>query len=434
MTTKSLLFISRTFPPLAGVGSLRTAGFVRLLPEFGWIPMVITLSPRSLSTPFLDQSLDSYVPTSTRCVRVRDIPFEIGQWGRHIFFSTMSKIRSTAASSSYMDTIGNRKGTLPGSIARLFSLPDLHLGWAVGVMFRAREFISKCDAVYSCGLPLGSHLAAVLLSRQYGKPLLCDFRDPYIWPGVRKFSTRNHEKLGALLEKWIVCSADAIVTIGSRFQEEFATRYPFARNKLFTVMNGYDGKLSELKISRPGALRILHAGNLQSDTSLKLLLDACTTAIKDGDRIEIELLGSLDVKQLDLVVRSPIRKQIILTGRVTQQEVFSRMLKADVLFLESCGPIAQIAIRAKVFEYIRARRTILAITDKESALEELLVNRHLGYTCPPGDLVHLTSILRNIARAKLKRSMIMPDDIDYSLFSRRSSTARLASILDRLVS
>src|SRR5215475_7738367 len=44
---RRILFIAYAFPPCGGAGVQRSAKFVRYLPEYGWLPTVLTVIPSS---------------------------------------------------------------------------------------------------------------------------------------------------------------------------------------------------------------------------------------------------------------------------------------------------------------------------------------------------------------------------------------------------
>ena len=60
--------ISYSFPPIGGSGVHRTLRFIKYLPEFGWIPTVVTTTNNMHNN--IDVSLLSYIPQKTGVIRI----------------------------------------------------------------------------------------------------------------------------------------------------------------------------------------------------------------------------------------------------------------------------------------------------------------------------------------------------------------------------
>jgi len=357
---RNVLFIAKNFPPLYGIGSLRTAGFVRLLPEFGWHPIIITIDEKSIPKSLLDKSLNRFLPSCFEKISVRDHALEFESLIRKKSHVLMKKSKQHDEN-KITTLVRDRKGKKGGAILRFFGLPDIYMCWAIAACAKGLTKAKKCHVIYCCGLPIGCHLTGIFLAKIYKKPLVCDFRDPYIWPGVRKFPTPLHERIGAIIEKIIIKNSTTIITIGNKFKEEFVKRYPDQKNKIYAIMNGYDGELIKLSNNNNPIMTLVHAGNIFNDEALEVLINALETLSKIGLNFIFKMVGRLDLEQLKIIKLSSVADSIQIIGQVSQKENFKHIQSADILFLESCGNISKIAIRAKLFEYIRAQKKILAI-------------------------------------------------------------------------
>ncbi len=429
---KNVLFISRTFPPLSGIGSLRTAGFARLLPQFGWRPTVISVSSSSLPARRRDDSLLRFVPKSAEIVRVPDLASLTGTLARRaVGYSPTSQAQAfpTGASSKPKQP---RKGTRIGRFGRYFGLPDLALAWTLAATVAGLRHLRGHHAIYSCGLPMGPHLAALVLAGISGKPWVCDFRDPYIWPGMRAFPTSVHERLGRWLERRVLSRATAVVTVGPGYARQLAATCPGIESKTTVIMNGYDGESAPAHPDNRGeALRLLHAGKIHSLAAVEALAAAVDKAVEQGVPIEVEMVGSLDSTQLAVIGGSRHPEVYSLTGHVPQSEAFDRMKQADALIAESCDCIAPIAIRAKIFEYLQLQKPVLGITDTDSAMGALIRDERLGRAVPPGHPDEIAAVLCGWqARKQSRASLLDPPLPEYAKFSRERSAGQLASLLD----
>ena len=66
-----VLMIAYIFPPIGGAGVQRTAKFAKYLPEFGWQPIILTVSNSSL--PEVDVSLSEELPGDLPVYRAPDV-------------------------------------------------------------------------------------------------------------------------------------------------------------------------------------------------------------------------------------------------------------------------------------------------------------------------------------------------------------------------
>jgi len=417
-----VLVISRTFPPVAGVGSLRTAGFSRELCALGWTVTALTVDRRSLSPTLRDDSLEALVPSAVVRLEARDFAAEMG--------ARLRRQIASAKSPAPQPMLRRPKGTAIGRVWRWFTLPDLAFTWTVAAVAAGWRARKSASVVYSCGLPLGSHLAAWILSRAAGRRWVCDFRDPYLWPGVRRFATPLHEACGAWLERLVVQAADSVVVSNEAFLDYFAARYPSMRHKMTSIMNGYDGPAAEPALPGAGPLTLAHAGQFQDDGALQVLIDAMVLARKEGSPVELLMVGAISPAQQAIIRDSDARNSVSLLGRVPHGEVDGLLSRADLLVAESCGPIASLAVRAKVFEYVKSGKPIVAVTDRGSALEGVVSDHRLGYVVEPAGGAALASLLCEMGRRKATGQSLFPaGPPEVESFSRLARAKELDQLL-----
>ena len=68
---KKVLFIAYHFPPIAGGGTFRSLKFVKYLPEFGWMPTVLTTN--SKTSWAYDYELLKEIPSDVKILRAPEI-------------------------------------------------------------------------------------------------------------------------------------------------------------------------------------------------------------------------------------------------------------------------------------------------------------------------------------------------------------------------
>ena len=67
---RAVLMVSYAFPPEAYVGGRRTLKYCKYLGQFGWRPIVVTITPRS--DAFQDERLTEQLPEGVLVLRTRD--------------------------------------------------------------------------------------------------------------------------------------------------------------------------------------------------------------------------------------------------------------------------------------------------------------------------------------------------------------------------
>src|SRR5207249_2180145 len=134
--------------------------------------------------------------------------------------------------------------------------------------------------------------------------------------------------------------------------------------------NGFDPRIGETKYAAPGdsCLRLLHAGELYAGRDPLPLLDALARANNEaptGRAYELHILGRNDSGvnlSSDFVVQH---------GQKAYQETLHAMERADVLVLFD-SPGRKNGVPAKLYEYFRAERPILALAEPDGDTAAML--------------------------------------------------------------
>jgi hypothetical protein len=78
---KKLLIITYYWPPSGGAGVQRWLKFTKYLPEFGWQPVVLTVSPEDASYPQIDESLAAEVSPEVNVFRTPSFElYQLYKW------------------------------------------------------------------------------------------------------------------------------------------------------------------------------------------------------------------------------------------------------------------------------------------------------------------------------------------------------------------
>lgn len=444
-----LMIVAQAYPPSLGPGSLRTLGMSTHLPEFGWQPVVITFSEQDLGR-LIDPSLARRVPPAAGQVFVR--AYERAWYERWQRF--VREVRGVAGRPAANVLDAPAAAGRPGGAKRKRSwLGDLsiilfgHEIWPASygaVLCAARRSAASCHAIFSTSPPFQNHLVARRVHRASGLPWIAEFRDPYacgVWHlRARQFGRGRAERR----ERRVLTEASHVIVVTDAMRDLYLAQVPgVAPENLSVITNGYDDQqrrradvLLNATVADPaGPLTILHAGLFYATDALEGLCRAIRLLV-DGHEAEltdfvIEMIGVIPSPQLDVFRRHALDTCVRLTGRLSQQATFDRMCMADVLLVEAGENIAHYAIRAKVFEYMVARRPVLALL-AEGPTARVVRDAGMGVCLHPSrtrDIADalLTWLRRKRAGDTLVRAGELPPQFD-----RRMLTGRLAALLDRL--
>jgi hypothetical protein len=231
----------------------------------------------------------------------------------------------------------------------------------------------KFDIIYSTGGPFSSHIAAILLSKTYGIPCICEIQDPLVFDDPEWKPKGRSTTLYRLIERFICKNANIVV-----FLTQTAMRNAMARTKLNTtnfhfVYSGAPSVRGSGLLQRNyinPEIKMAHFGTLAGDRNLDELLTGLMSVFSDKPKlkylINVLLYGNLEQSVKDSIEKSPIKKVVFTEGFIPHETAIDRMNECDVLLLiQDKSFVAHETIPSKVFEYLQSGKTILALVDNE---------------------------------------------------------------------
>lgn len=343
---RTLILVAYAFPPENVSGAARPYRFYRYLPKFGISPLVITASAQNCERPGI--------------VFVRDVPrdFPRQNWSWH-----MERIV--------------RKLLLPG---------ELGLTWShkAAALVRNLIFLRDRTAVFSTSPPLGAHLAALQIKRKLGIPWIADFRDPMNPSGEIAGSRMN---VYSMLESFLFSQADAVIANTDAACKLWSARYPSHREKIHVIWNGFDPDevISPLPIPLRGFKHLVHAGELYGGRHPGPILDSIQRLITRGalapGSLRLSLIGpSSDAAIPNIDVLRRLAKDGVVEyvpSLIPQDKARLIARQADALLL--LQPQSDIQVPAKLFEYIRIGRPVLAYIKRNSPADDILYRSGIPY-------------------------------------------------------
>jgi glycosyltransferase involved in cell wall biosynthesis len=266
------------------------------------------------------------------------------------------------------------------------------LPWMPTAIATARRVMQEhpTSAVFSTSPPLGAHLAAAWIKHEFGIPWIADFRDPVCG---NPFRTRWWGKpYDAVLENVIIRYADAVIANTNTSVEMLRRRYPGMAHKVHLIWNGFDPEepMEALPVASRTHKVLLHAGGIYGGRHPKLLLQSLNRMISTGSinagKLRVRLIGEMD--DYAWFERSNFQA-LVAQGwveyenrRFPLEDARREIAQADYLLLLDLNELGTgLQVPAKLFEYIRIGRPILAFTARDSASSHILAKSSIPHTC-----------------------------------------------------
>ncbi|MDR2187939.1 MAG: glycosyltransferase [Azonexus sp.] len=408
---KRLLMVAYHFPPLAGSSGIqRTLRFVQHLPALGWEPLVLSAHPRAYERTSDDLMGDIPPGTVVRRAFALDSARHLSVRGRYI-----------------------------GALAR----PDRWVSWKFAAVREGMRMIRqfKPQAIWTTFPIATAHLIGIELQRRSGLPWLADFRDPMAQE-VYPADPLTRRSFLAIERQAFKAARFCIFTTPSATRT-YRQRYPSAAERVSLLENGYDEESfltaapagTARQPLNPGVITLLHSGIVypaeRDPTQFFAALGRLKTAgaIAPGSLV-VRFRASVHDDLLQaLAVRYDIADLIDCQPPVPYRQALAEMLAADGLLVMQAANCNE-QIPAKIYEYLRANRPILTLTDPAGDTAATL--RQAGAT----DIVRLDSIDDISAALPLFLAAVragraaLPDPQAVAQASRQGRTAELARLLD----
>jgi glycosyltransferase involved in cell wall biosynthesis len=398
------------YPPLRGSSGIqRTLKFTKYLPEFGWEPLVLTAHARS------------YASTSD---------------------DLMGEIENFPAVHRAFSFDSSRHLSVLGRYPKLCALPDRWVSWWLGAVPMGLQLIQKYQpAVIWSTYPIATaHLIGLSLSRLTGLPWIADMRDPMTDVDYPP------DPLARRIYRWIehktVIHCTRVVLTTSGAMSDYKTRFPQTSPSRFHVIeNGYDEEnfvaaenlvVPVSREKRPFVL--VHSGIIYpSERDPLHFFRALAAMLKQGlifpDKLSVILRATAHDEYLQrLIDQYNIGDIVSLAPPIPYREALSEMLTADgLLILQAANCNNQIP--AKLYEYLRTRRPILALTDPIGNTAATLLEAGIDTIAPldsENDIIR--ELLRFLELGKKNEAPVASME-KILASSRRARTEELASLL-----
>jgi glycosyltransferase involved in cell wall biosynthesis len=409
--------IAYHYPPEgSSSGVQRTLKFSRHLVDHGWRPIVLTAHPRAYRISRSDQ--------------LGEVPSEAVV---HRAFA-LDSARHLAVRRRYLG---------------LTALPDPWVSWWLGAVASGVRLIRRYrpKVIWSTYPIATAHLIGLALQRWSRLPWVADFRDSMTEPHYPP-DERQRRVYRWIEERTMRRSLRAVFTTPGAVRM-YSGRYPEVPSRAFAVIpNGYDeesfAQAERLESRVRGGenatpLVLLHSGALYpSERDPRSFYRALARLLREGRvdrgslRVVLRATGH-DAYHQRLIREQGIEDIVFLEPPLPYHEALREMMDVDGLLLFQASNCNH-QVPAKIYEYLRAKRPILALTDPVGDTAQVLRDARLDAIEPLDDERRIArGILRFLAEIRSGGARVAAED-DIEKHSRRAHTATLAGLFDGLTS
>lgn len=411
---KRVLMVAFHFPPLAGSSGIQRAlRFVQHLPRFGWEPIVLTADPRAYEATSPD--LLREIPPATVVERAFAL-----DTARHLSLA----------------------GRYPGFLAR----PDRWMTWRFDAVRRGARLVRtlRPAAIWSTYPIATAHRIGAALARGSGLPWVADFRDPMVQDGYPE-DPRTWASFNAIEQEALRRAARSVFTTPGA-AARYRGRYPeVPPGRIAVLENGYDEE-SFAAVERaaaaagpidPGAVTLLHSGIVypserdptQFFVALRRLLDSGRLGAR---RVRVVLRASAhDAFLRGQAARLRLEETVEIAPAIPYRAALEEMLRADGLLVMQAANCNE-QIPAKLYEYLRAGRPVLGLTDAAGDTAAVLRDAGLDDLAPLDDAAAIERALERFVVGILDGSGRRPEPGYVATASRAARTEALARMLEEV--
>ncbi|HTH55602.1 MAG TPA: glycosyltransferase [Cyclobacteriaceae bacterium] len=424
---KRVLVITYYWPPAGGIAVQRWVKFCKYLSEYGWQPIVFTVSNGHYQ--LTDNSMAHDVEHLTVIRRPILEPYRLYQ----IFAG--KKTGNLNPDEIRPDESVSLLKKISVWIRSNFFIPDARRFWIKPSIHYLTGFLAKnkVDAIISTGPPHSAHLIALGLKKKTGLPWLADFRDPWTTMDyyrellLTKRADRKHHRL----EKEVLNTADVVTVIGQGMKDEFDEK---GGSPIRIVTNGFDeSDFAADSIVPDKEFSIVHMGSFFARINPTGLWQALAELKKENHRLiqklKIKLTGRVAPAIIEDMKANGLEEFLQLESFVPHVEAIRRMKSAAVLLL-CVFEENKFIVTGKLFEYLAANRPILFMGAKEGDAARIVLETQAGPVFSRNEVSaiknHLVFLFDEYERGELKKAHRALK------YSHRLLTKQIAEELNRI--
>lgn len=424
---KKVLIITYYWPPAGGSGVQRWLKFSKYLRDFEIEPVIYTID--NPSYPILDKSSESEIPKDLEILK--QAIFEPNSMLS--FFGRNNKKESAG----FLNPNPTFFGSIIQYIRANYFIPDARKFWIQPSVNFLSNYLENnhIDAIITTGPPHSMHLIGLELKNKLGIKWISDFRDPWTeidyfqqLPLTKKATKKHHD-----LEQEVLRKSDMVVVVGETMKEKFLKH----TKRIKVLTNGFDTIKTSLTQELDQKFSITHVGLMNSDRNPTILWEVLNEISNTNpdfkNDLRIKLIGEIDdavIQDLKVFVHEIIERIPYLDHKdVSKYQASSQVLLLSI----NKVPSAKGIITGKIFEYLQAKRPILAIGPEDGDAAMILKNANAGTIVGFKNKTALKATILNLYK-DYKEGVLFVKSVNIEQYHRKNITSQLAEVIKKVVS
>ena len=431
-TMKSFLLISPYFPPMGISGAKRALHLCRNLPERGWRPVVLAAQ---IINERLDPDLEGLIPSET--VVSYGIAGRLRPW---------LKAKRAAAKP--------KKTRRPRAPAKASGFPHIVMGVNVSYLTPFDRFLwdipsaireglrliksHQLEAIHVSADPWSGLLIAYCLHRLTGLPLIPDLRDPWsLHEGKVAMRPAPSRWLLRRVEATVFQAASKVILNSELSRAAYAECYrsTIEEARFTTIRNAFDPDIfREGEPEKSDVFTLLYFGRFRLFVGPEQLLLGFKRFVESEGlspaQVRFRFVGGLRPQDDERIAAMGIEKFIDRLPPVSLRDCLPVLQSADVLTF-TVEPGCRLQIPGKLYDYMAARRPILAVSANPE-VDAILDETGAGVHAPFDDPDAIAAQLGGLYHRRGEESTVSVDAIEP--YSARAQARRFADVLDEVTS
>jgi glycosyltransferase involved in cell wall biosynthesis len=419
---RTVLMISRYFPPRYDVGGKRAYRFALHLPEHGWRPLILTAA---VPSGYPVDPTPLALPPSVAVARDYAPPW----WP----YRRLGLADGTLPDPIPVASVGGAQPWF-GALTRLPLKRDVLLAPRTALWARRLARSTPIDLVFATAPPWAVLAQGFAASRATGAPLCLDLRDPWTFGFLHRTLPPWVRWVERRAEASLMAHADRVIFTCDDIASAYRDRFPSLPPDHFTVIsNSFDPSLRPTPQPRPERPTIVHFGNCYGPRTLEPVLRALAALRRRGLAVDLRLLNLGRVKESDLLLAGQlgVRECIEYRPMLPYDEAMRVLAGADLQLLLAYGDETGY-VPAKFFDYLLSGTPILCVA-RPSTLTRLVDETGTGRWAEPDQVEAIADTIAAATRRPGDTAIARPNAAAIERFSAPRTSAQLARVFDELL-
>ena len=434
---KKVLIITYYWPPAGGPGVQRVLKFAKYLPEYGWMPIILTVNKGEY--PSIDETLLDEIPDTIRVYKTYSL--EPGfLYKKFTGMSDEEKIPTAV--------LAEKEPSFKKKIARWLRLnlfiPDAKIGWKPYAVSEGKKIIDKekPDLIYSSSPPPTVHLIARKLKQYSSLRWIADFRDPWTdihyYENLHKNSLSN--KMDCRLEKAVLHECDKIVCV-SQYDIDMDFGKKVSESKCINIANGYDEKdFDDIRqgVTDQRIFNFMHLGVVGIERCpnnlFKIIHELGEKKIISETDFQLTFVGKVETEVKHIIDKFKINKFVKYIPYLPHNEALKYSSQASALLLLITQSKKNIRILpGKTFEYMRIGIPIMALGPENGEVARIFNTLDYYKVIDYKNAREISKFLIQIYNIhKEGRNKALKPTREIEKYERKNLTKQLAAIFDNI--